>query len=70
MIHLKKTALLLLLCLFACGGADEEESTEQPTTPIVIEYGTVSGTVTHGGTENPIPGAVATLLEQSHGNWD
>ncbi len=65
MIHLKKTALLLLLCLFACGGADEEEPTEQPTTPIVIEYGTVSGTVTHGSTENPIPGAVATLLEQS-----
>ena len=65
MIRHKKIALLLLLCLFACGGADEEEPAEQPAAPIVIEYGTVSGTITHGGTENPIPGAVVTLLEQS-----
>lgn len=64
MIRPKKIALLLLLCLFACGGANEE-APEQPAVPIVTEYGTVSGTVTHGGTQNPIPGAIVTLLEQS-----
>lgn len=50
--------------IFACGGT--EETTEpEPEKPGMLEYGTVSGTITDAGTENPIPGSTVTLLGQS-----
>lgn len=53
--------LLLVACIFACGEAEEttESESEKPT---MLEYGTVSGTVTDAGTGNRIPGATVTLL--------
>ena len=61
---LKKNTLFLLLlaCLFACGEAEE---TTEPEEPVVIVYGTVSGTINDAGTGNRIPGSTVTLLEQS-----
>ena len=63
---LKRTILLLLLvtCLFAC---EESEDTlkPEPEEPVVIEFGTVSGSVTDAETGNFIPGVTVTLLGQS-----
>ena len=56
--------LLLVACLFACGQAEEPLEPE-PEESMVLEYGTISGTVTDAGTGNPIPGVVATLLGQT-----
>ena len=64
----KKTILLLLLvtCIFACGKAEDPlEPEPEPETPGMLEYGTVSGTITDAGTGNPIPGATVILLGQS-----
>ena len=62
----KRTILLLLLvmCLFAC---EESEDTlePEPEEPVVIEFGTVSGSVTDAETGNFIPGVTVTLLGQS-----
>ena len=70
MITFKKTALLLLCMayIFACGQTEEPLEPEPETeieTPVVLEYGTISGIVTDAGTGNPIPGATVTLLEVS-----
>ena len=65
---LKKTVLLLLLMvyIFACGEAEDPlEPEPEPEKPVVLEYGTVAGTITDAGTGNPIPGATVTLLELS-----
>ncbi len=53
-----------MACVFACGGTEEiiEPKSEKPA---MLEYGTVSGTITDAGTGNRIPGATVTLLEQS-----
>ena len=63
---LKRTILLLLVvtCLFAC---EESEDTlkPEPEEPVVIEFGTVSGSVTDAETGNFIPGVTVTLLGQS-----
>ena len=58
--------LLLTISIFACGGADDplEPESESPET-VVIEYGTVSGSITDTGTGNPIPGVTVILLGQS-----
>ena len=64
----KKILLLLLLmaCVFACGKVEDPlESEPEPEKPVVLEYGTVSGTITDAGTGNPIPGAIVQLLEAS-----
>ena len=62
----KKIALFLLfvVCISACGETEDPLEPE-PEEPVVLEYGTVSGTVTDAGTGNPIPGATVTLLEIS-----
>lgn len=68
MITFKKTALLFLCIayVFACGETEDPLELEpEPEKPVVLEYGTVSGTVTDAGTGNPIPGATVTLLEIS-----
>ena len=58
--------LLLIVCIFACENAEDPlEPEPEPEKPVVLEYGTVSGTVTDAGTGNPIPGATVTLLEVS-----
>jgi hypothetical protein len=59
----KKTIcfFLLVTCIFACGKAEEPLEPE-PEEPMVLEYGTVSGTVTDAGTGNPIPGVLVTLF--------
>lgn len=64
----KRTALLFLCMayVFACGETEDPLEPEPvPEKPVVLEYGTVSGTVTDAGTGNPIPGATVTLLEIS-----
>ena len=55
---------LLMTCIFACGEAEETTEPESEK-PAMLEYGTVSGTVTDAGTGNRIPGATVTLLGQS-----
>ena len=62
----KKIILLLLLvtCIFACEKAEDPLELELQE-PVVLEYGTISGTVTDAETGNPIPGATVTLLGQS-----
>ena len=62
----KKTIcfLLLLTCIFACEQTEEPLEPE-PEKPIVLKYGTISGTITDAGTGNPIPGVVVTLLGQA-----
>lgn len=63
-MRLKKNILLLLLlvCIFGCGEAEE---TPEPEEPVVIKYGAVSGSITDIGTGNRIPGSTVKLLEQS-----
>ena len=52
--------------VFACGTTEDPlEPEPEPEKPVVLEYGTVSGTVTDAGTGNPIPGATVTLVEIS-----
>ena len=61
---LKKTVLLLLLLtyIFACRATEDPlEPDPEPEEPLVLQYGTVSGTVTDAGTGNPIPGSLVTL---------
>ena len=54
---------LLMACIFACGETEDPlEPEPEPEKPVVLEYGTVSGTVTDAGTGNPIPGATVRLL--------
>lgn len=66
MIQRKNILLLLLtVCIFACGEA--EETTEPETEkPAMLEYGAVSGNITDAGTGNRIPGTTVTLLGQSY----
>ena len=55
--------VLLFLCIasiFACEEAEDPIEPE-PEKPVVIEYGTVSGTVTDAGSGNPISGATVML---------
>lgn len=55
--------LLLMVCIFACGEAEDPlEPEPEPEKLVVLEYGTVAGTITDAGTGNPIPGATVTLL--------
>ena len=64
----KKIVLLLLfvVCISACGNAEDPlEPEPEPEKPVVLEYGTVSGTITDAGTGNPIPGATVKLLGSS-----
>ncbi|MYA99611.1 carboxypeptidase regulatory-like domain-containing protein [Candidatus Poribacteria bacterium] len=58
--------LLFLVCISACEKAEDPlEPEPEPEKPVVLEYGTVSGTITDAGTGNPIPGAIVKLLESS-----
>ena len=60
--------LLIVICISACGKAEKPlEPEPEPEKPVVLEYGTVSGTVTDAGTGNPIPGAIVKLLGVSVG---
>ena len=63
---LKKNILLFLLmtCIFACGEAEETTESESEK-PAMLEYGTVSGSITDAGTGNRIPGSTVMLLGQS-----
>lgn len=64
----KKVVLFLLfvVCISACEQAEDPlEPEPEPEKPIVLEYGTVSGTITDAGTGNPIPGATVKLLGSS-----
>ena len=56
--------LLIVVCISACEEAEDPIEPE-PEKPVVLEYGTVSGTVTDAGTGNPIPGATVKLLGSS-----
>ena len=56
--------LLIVICTSACEEAEDPIEPE-PEKPVVLEYGTVSGTVTDAGTGNPIPGATVKLLGAS-----
>ena len=67
-MKLEKTILLLLFLtsIFACSGTEDPlESELEPEEPVVLEYGTVSGTITDAGTRKPIPGSMVILLGQS-----
>ena len=58
--------LLFVVCISACENAEDPlEPEPEPEKPAVLEYGTVSGTITDAGTGNPIPGATVKLLETS-----
>ena len=52
--------LICMVCLFACGEAEDPIETETEES-VVIEYGTVSGTVTDIGSGEPIFGSTVTL---------
>lgn len=55
--------LLFVVCISACENAEDPlEPEPEPEKPVVLQYGTVSGTITDAGTGNPIPGATVTLL--------
>lgn len=55
--------LLLLTCIFACGTTEDPlEPEPEPEEPVVLQYGTISGTVTDAGTGNPIPGSMVILM--------
>ena len=62
-IHI--SLVLLVACLFACGEISEETLEPEVEKPAILEYGTVSGSITDAGTGNRIPGATVTLLGQS-----
>ena len=53
-----------MACIFACGEAEEATEPESEK-PVMLEYGTISGTLTDAGTGNRIPGSIVTLLGQS-----
>ena len=54
--------VMCMVCLFACGGAEDPIETEpEPEKPVVLQYGTVACTVTDAGSEQPILGATVTL---------
>ena len=54
--------LMGMVCLFACEEADDPIEIEpEPERTVVIQYGTVSGTVTDVGSGQPILGATVTL---------
>ena len=55
---------LIVICTSACEKAEDPIEPESEK-PVVLEYGTVSGTVTDAGTGNPIPGATVQLLGSS-----
>ena len=55
---------LLMACIFACGEAEETTESESEK-PVMLQYGTVSGTINDAGTGNRVPGATVTLLGQS-----
>ena len=55
---------LIVICISACEKAEDPIEPESEK-PVVLEYGTVSGTVTDAGTGNPIPGATVQLLGSS-----
>ena len=58
------TLFLLVACIFACG--EVEETTEpEAEKPVMLQYGTVSGSIIDAGTGNRIPGSTVTLLGQS-----
>ena len=55
--------LLLLMGIFACGTTEDPlEPEPEPEEPVVLQYGTISGTVTDAGTGNPIPGSMVILM--------
>ena len=65
---LKTTILFLFLLtgLFACGTTEDPlEPEPEPEEPVVLQYGTISGTVTDAGTGNPIPGSMVILMGRS-----
>lgn len=53
--------LLLVACIFACGEVEQTTESESEK-PALLEYGTVSGTITDAGTGNRIPGVTVMLL--------
>jgi len=54
--------VMCMVCLFACGEAEDPIEIEpEPDKMVVIQYGTVSGTVTDVGSGQPIPGTTVTL---------
>lgn len=58
--------LLFVVCISACENAEDPlEPEPEPEKPVVLEFGTVSGTITDAGTGNPIPGATVKLLGSS-----
>ena len=55
--------LLFLISVFACNEAEDPlEPEPEPVEPVVLQYGTISGTVTDAGTGNPIPGSMVILM--------
>lgn len=60
-VKINISLLLLVACIFACGEAEQTTESESEK-PVLLEYGTVSGTITDAGTGNPIPGVTVTLL--------
>ena len=58
--------LLFVVCISACENAEDPlEPGPEPEKLVVLEFGTVSGTITDAGTGNPIPGATVKLLGSS-----
>lgn len=54
--------VMCMVCLFACGETEDPIEIEpEPEKTVVIQYGTVSGTVTDIGSGQPILGATVTL---------
>ena len=55
---------LLVMCIFACGKAEDPLEPERKE-PMMLEFGTVAGTIFDAGTGQPIPGSTVTLLGNS-----